>query len=131
MNTWLERFDRHLESVKTLVPQLVPIRASLIPFEGVIAGEHAGPQPQSRDYDPDEEPYFTIHVNDPYYSNDEIWITFTADRITMKTLGQFTDRHGNEGCLFDEEVEMTLEGVFDFLRQLPRHAHSFTVDRKI
>ena len=129
MNTWPERFDRHLECARTFVSQLVPLRASLIPFEDVISGQYAGPQPQSRNYDPDQEPFFSISVDMPDKS-DEIWITFTARRITMKATVHFTDRQGEEDCLVDDEVEMTLEGVFEFLRQLPRHAHSFTADRR-
>jgi len=129
MNTWPERFDRHLKHVKTYVPQLMPLRATLIPFEDVICGEQAGPQPQSRDYDPEEEPFFCIDVDTPDRSQ-QVWIRFTADRIKMQSIVHFTDRQGEEDCLVDDEVEMTLEGVFEFLRQLPRHAHSFTVDRR-
>ena len=128
MKHLLERFDGRVEYVKTHAPELLLVRASLFPFDDVIAGEHAGPQRQGRDCDPEEEPFFCIEVDVPENSG-RVTITFTATRITMRSMVHFTDRQGKDDWLIDDEVEMTLEGVFDFLRQLPRHAFSFTADR--
>ena len=63
--------DEHdpLAFVREYAPTLVEQRATLLPFNDVICGGSAGPQPKARDYDPNEEPFFQIEVRDPTDSN--------------------------------------------------------------
>ena len=63
---WTSDPDRDpLAYVRQYAPTLIEQRASLLPFDGAIDSEHAGPIPTAKDYDPNEEPYFTVEVTDP------------------------------------------------------------------
>jgi hypothetical protein len=119
-----EMNDR-LAFVREFAPSLVCLRAALAPFEDVIVSQYAGPQPQATDYDPDEEPYFCVEVNCPMYKSCTVALRFTADEITYQewmVIGSGKKRQEVPG---DEPQAITLDGVFSFLRQLPRPVSSF------
>jgi hypothetical protein len=130
MSDDLKRLRKSLRHVKSFAKDLLLLRATLAPFEDVFISEQAGPQPQASDYDPTESPWFIIEVDDIYHSKGWVQLMFTAKRITMTTLYRETDEDGEEELWGDEAVEITLDGVFEFLRQLPRGAHSFTAQRR-
>ncbi len=104
--------------VREFAPNLVCLRAALLPFEDVIAEEFAGPQATD---DPDEEPYFAVTVGDSQYQRASVTFRFTADGITAEHVMYVKKKP----VLVDEPRPMTLEAVFNYLRQLPRPISSF------
>lgn len=118
MDPLLKRLKKSLDYVAERAPELVVLRATLVPFEDVIVGEHAC-------IEPGEEPYFCIHISDPYHESDEVWIRFTATHISLTRLCPDCN---DEGMCICDEGEMTLKDVFDLLRQLPRPPSSFCKD---
>jgi hypothetical protein len=115
-------FNEKLDEIGKIAPELIAARAALIPFDDVIVAESWGPQPQAKDYDPDEEPHFEINVQDPSYQNNTYRFEFTRDGIEMSYWE--LNGPGREEML-DEPVAITLPRLFEFLRQLPRGAYSF------
>lgn len=115
-------FNEMLDDIGKIDPLLVAARATLIPFDDVIVSVWWGPQPQAKDYDPDEEPRFGIVVRDPNYQNNTYHFEFTRSGIEMSYL-ELT-RAGKQEML-DDPVDITLPQLFEFLRQLPRGAYSF------
>lgn len=112
--------------VREFAPNLVCLRAALVPFNDVIVEEFAGPQPQAEDYDPDEEPYFSVGVRCGQHSNTTVVFRFTADRITMQEWIMVKKGKKSEEWPGDEETEISLAGVFNYIRQLPRPVSSFS-----
>lgn len=110
-----------LAYVREFAPSLICLRAALIPFEDVILEACAGPQPQGKHYDPDEEPWFSVTVGDPQYQKSTVTFRFTADSITAENVMWLKKKP----VLVDEPREITLAGVFDYLRQLPRPLSSY------
>jgi hypothetical protein len=111
-----------LEDIRKVAPELVAVRAALIPFDDVIVAESWGPQPQAEDYNPDDEPHFEINVQDPSYQNNTYRFEFTRRGIEM-SYWELTGPGKEE--MLDEPVAITLPQLFEFLRQLPRGAYSF------
>ena len=111
-----------LDEISKIDPLLVAARAALLPFDDVIVGGSWGPQPQARDYDPDEEPHFSIDVQSPGYEKNTYRFEFTRDGIEM-SYWELVEPNAEE--MLDEPVEITLPQLFEFLRQLPRGAYSF------
>jgi hypothetical protein len=111
-----------LEDIRKVAPELVAVRAALIPFDDVIVAESWGPQPQAKDYNPDDEPHFEINVQDPSYQNNTYRFEFTRHGIEMS----YWELAGpGKEEMLDEPVAITLPRLFEFLRQLPRGAYSF------
>jgi hypothetical protein len=121
MMTIASNVNEKMSLVRELAPNLVCLRAALLPFDDVIAEEFAGPQSQADDYDPDEEPWFAVTVGDPQHQRAEVTFRFTADRITAEHVMYIKKRP----TLVDEPREVTLDAVFNYLRQLPRPFSSF------
>ena len=94
--------------------ELVPLRAALLPFEDVIHTWWASPQGS-------EEPHFTVGTHAPDDPSDTVWFEFYRDRVMVWCT--FRTPEGDETR--DPPVEISLEGVFGYLRQLPRPFHSF------
>ena len=111
-----------LDEIGKIAPELVAARAALIPFDDVIFRESWGPQPQAKDYDPDEEPHFSIDVQAPGYEKNSYHFEFTRSGIEM-SYWELTAPNAEE--MIDPPVEITLPRLFEFLRQLPRGAYSF------
>lgn len=116
----VKRVAKSLDYVKEYAPSLVPLRAALIPFNDVIVEESAGPQHGCRYDSPADESHFTIGVQDPMYDNGTIIIKFTANLITYESIIRMDDEEVSDG-----EQPISLDSVFNFLRQLPRQPHAF------
>jgi hypothetical protein len=114
-------FDR-LDYVRQFCPHLIEKRASLLPFDDVICGESAGPQPEAKDYDPKEEPYFTVEVKDPTDSKCSYFFKVTKHGVTYG-FGQWP----GDGTLeiWDADMPYSMEALWEFMRQAPRPAHVF------
>lgn len=111
-----------LQYVREFAPGLTVARASLLPFNDVIMEERAGPQPDAGDYDPDEEPYFAIVVQDPVYARCTIEAHVTAKSVVIRTLVEQPD----DGQVEIEDIyRTTLAELWEYLRQLPRPPSSF------
>lgn len=121
MMTLASEINDRLAYVREYAPNLICLRAALIPFEDVIVESYAGPQPQAKTYDPDEEPYFAITVGDSQYQKSTVTFRFTADSITAENIMWLKKKP----VLVDEPREMTLDAVFNYLRQLPRPLASY------
>jgi hypothetical protein len=111
-----------LAYVREFCPNLVEKRASLVPFDDVICGESAGPQPQAKDYDPTETPSFMVEVRCPHYPNCQYMFRFTEHGQQM----EYYEAPGDGTMrMMDDPIPMTMREIWDFLRQLPRNAQAF------
>ena len=81
------------------------------------------PQRQGKNYDPTERPHFIFQVNDPTEPQEnEVWFTVKPEGVTI-------DYQINlRGDLWKEEHIMTHAKCFEYLDQLPKSWHHFTVD---
>jgi hypothetical protein len=111
-----------LAYVRQYAPTLIEQRASLLPFEGAISSEHAGPIPTAKDYDPKEEPYFTVEVTDPTSKGCSYFFKVTKHGVTYD-YGQWP----GDGTLeiWDADMPYSMEALWEFMRQAPRPAHVF------
>ena len=111
-----------LAYVREFCPDLIEQRASLLPFEGAICGEYAGPQPKAKDYDPKEEPYFEVEVTDPTSKGCSYFFKVTKHGVTYD-YGQWP----GDGTLdiWDADMPYSMEALWEFMRQVPRPAHVF------
>jgi hypothetical protein len=111
-----------LSLTRKYAPKLVEKHATLLPFYDVLMGTGAGPQPGTKYYDLKEEPYFSVDVQNPQYPN--LFYTFRVTEHTVSLEHYEALGDGSLGIM-DDPVDMTMEELWDFLRQLPRPAHSF------
>lgn len=120
-----DRINAATKYCREFAPGLVMARATLLPFEDVICGESAGPQPQAQDYDPEEEPHFTIEIDDPGNRPGETWAKVTAHGVTIG----YTIVGKDGETFLGDEIKTTLDGLWDYLRQLPRSAGGYFGNR--
>jgi hypothetical protein len=121
-----DRINDATKYCREFAPNLVMARATLLPFDDIICGECAGPQPAADDYDPSEEPFFTIDIDDPSNPGGETWARVTERGVTIS----YTIKsHGGESYLGDE-IETSLVGLWDYLRQIPRAAGAYFNNRQ-
>jgi hypothetical protein len=125
MMTIAVEINGRVSVVREFAPNLACLRAALVPFDDVIVSEHAGPQPEADDYDPDEEPFFCVEVNCGQFSNATVVFRFTAEEITAEEWMVIGEGKKRKEVLVGEARPITLSGVFDYLRQLPRPVTSF------
>ena len=114
------------EYIKKHAPSLLPVYLTLRPFDYLFHSKLAGPQKNTRDYDPDEPEYIELGIDDPRYQGGEtegvsLHCRITATAITM--LWHCVD--GADGKDYDDASEITLEGLWDYLRQLPKPYECF------
>lgn len=111
-----------LRYVREFAPSLTVARASLLPFEDLIMAESAGPQNGEA-----EEAYFEVSINDNQYGHDtRVAAHVTAEAVTMSVLELIFDEEGDpEGDCEVDSWKCSLEGLWEYLRQLPRPARSF------
>ncbi len=119
--------DRHMsEYICDYAPELMPVYLTLVPFDYLFVSTSAGLQKQSKHYDPDEPPYLRLQIDDPrYQGGDTDGVTLdcviTADKITMN----WYCMNGANGENYHEESEITLAGLWDYLRQIPKPYECF------
>jgi hypothetical protein len=124
--TLASEINERMRMVREFAPNLVCLRAALVPFHDVIVEEFAGPQPEADDYDPDEEPHFCVGVNCGLFpGSGTVLFRFTAHSITVEEWMMVGKGKRRQEVPASEPVEITLDGVFNYLRQLPRPVSSF------
>lgn len=111
-----------LKYVREFAPSLTVARASLLPFEDLITSESAGPQNGEAG-----EPYFEIMVEAAEYGPDaRVAAHVTAEDVTITVYELLRDEDGEPEGEFEMDTwRATLEGLWEWLRQLPRPARSF------
>jgi hypothetical protein len=116
--TIAQRINKAWDMVREFAPSLLLLRATLRPFDGLVISETAGPQPAGAD----GEPFFEITVNDPCPGTR---VSFTFRGESESVTGQYwiCDEEGT--WYADDPYETSLTSVYEYLRQLPRSAHSF------
>ena len=112
--------------IRKHAPDLMPVYLTLMPFSYLFASTSAGPQKQAKNYDPDAPQHIDIRIDDPRYAgNDDegesLWCHITAESITM----QWVMLNGAGGHNYAEEHEITLPGLWDYLRQIPKPYECF------
>jgi hypothetical protein len=117
--------NARLDMVRRFAPNLVCLRAALIPFEDIILSEIAGPQPDAAGYDPEEEPYFEVDVMCGQTAAAVVAIRFTAQGIAVQEFMIVKDGKKSREVAVDGPRSITLQGMFNYLRQLPRPVSSF------
>lgn len=111
-----------LKYVREFAPSLTVARASLLPFEDLIAAESAGPQNGEA-----EETFFEVMIDTHEYGPDtRVAAHVTAEDVTMTVYEVLLDDDGEpEGEFEMDSWKSSLEGLWEWLRQLPRPARSF------
>jgi hypothetical protein len=111
-----------LKYVREFAPSLTVARASLLPFEDLITSESAGPQNGESD-----EPYFEVMVEASEYGPDaRVAAHVTAEDVTITVYELIRDEDGEPEGEFEMDTwRASLEGLWEWLRQLPRPARSF------
>lgn len=91
-------------------PSLAHLLPEILKREAVLNAFGSGPQPQARDYDPNEPEYLALIPDDPRGGVD-FWVTLTANGCF------WFDQDGRWECSHSE--------FFAYLDQLPRRLHTF------
>jgi len=115
--TIAQKINKRWELVRAYAPGLLLLRATLRPFDDIVIEEGAGPQPTGGD-----PAFFWITVADP---RPDTRVRFTFRGETPSVGAQYEIR-GHDGAWYvSDYYETSLDSVYDYLRQLPRAAHSF------
>jgi hypothetical protein len=111
-----------LQFVREFAPSLTVARASLLPFEDLIVAESAGPQNGEA-----EETFFEVMIDTQEYGPDtRVAAHVTAEDVTMTVFEVLVDEDGEPEGEFELDTwKSSLEGLWEWLRQLPRPARSF------
>jgi hypothetical protein len=120
----IEQFENTLAMCRRSAPDLVPLRAALLPFEDVIHTWWVSPR--GKWALASDEPHFTVGTYAHDDPNDTVWFEFHRGRVTVWC--SFRTPEGDE--IRDPPVEISLDGVFGYLRQLPRPFRSFVAGNK-
>jgi hypothetical protein len=119
----LGEYDRY---VSQYAPDLMPVYLTLLPFSYLFISTSAGPQKQCKHYDPKQEPYIELQIEDPRYPGNETDGVSVSCRITAKKIVmQWYCMNGAGGENYYDEDEITLAGLWDYLRQIHRPYHCF------
>jgi len=119
----LGEYDRYISQY---APDLMPVYLTLLPFSYLFGSTSAGPQKQSKNYDPNQDPYIELHIDDPRYPGGDsdgvsVYCRITAKKIVM----QWCCMNGAGGENYFDEDEITLGGLWHYLSQIPRPYHCF------
>ena len=119
----LGEMDRYISKY---APDLMPVYLTLMPFSYLFGSMAAGPQKQSKNYDPKEEQHIELHIDDPRYPGGDtegvsLHCRITATKITMI----WYCMNGAGGQNYRDEDEITLDGLWDYLRQIPKPHNCF------
>lgn len=93
---------------------------------GPVYVSSAGPQPQAKDYDPDEEPYFFLdsHVGHPGYTwpSCQLCIRVTTEKV--ETYITFTITDGGQRY-WEDVATLTHDELIAYLGSLPKRIEDF------
>ena len=111
--------------VQSTPSELHALRASLLAFEDVLTGGCCGKDDcELLGDDGTGSPFFMVSAYDPQSDKNEYEFIVTASRI----IGQLVMHDSEDGTAeYDTPFNMTLAGLHNFLRQLPRHANAFAI----
>jgi len=116
----IEEVEEKLAYYRERVPELMTLRAALLPFEDVI---HTGMAlPKGHSSCPDGEAHFLVGTYAPDDPEVAVWFDVYADRV--ETYSTSCSGSATEGW-HDSPEEISLAGILDYLRQLPRPFQSF------
>ena len=116
----LEEVEDRLAYYRERVPELMTLRAALLPFEDVI---HTGMAiKKGHSSDPDGESHFSLGTYAPDDPEVSVWFDVYADRVM--TYSTSVAGSATEGW-HDPPEEISFAGMLDYLRQLPRPLQSF------
>ena len=112
-----------MDLVEKFAPSLRDEWLTLRPFMDVIPGFGAGPQPQCKHHDMDDPQWIELHFST--WEKGEItelleWRIVKMGKVTEDYRAVVVLEH--EGEIYDSSMEQ----LWDYLRQLPRPAVSFT-----
>lgn len=107
-------------------PSLIPIAATLAPFEDLLDSTGAGPQKHTKNYNQKEKPYLSFSIMDPRYPGGDTDGCSIACKVTEdKVVISWYCMNGAGGRNYRDDTVMSLQGLWEYLRQLPRPYHSF------
>lgn len=112
--------------IKKYAPDLMPVYLTLLPFSYLFGSTVAGPQKQAKDYGRTQEPFIELHIDDPRYPGSDtdgvsLYCRITKQKITMI----WYCMNGAGGENYKDESEISLAGLWDYLRQIPKPYHCF------
>jgi len=95
-------------------PALLPVAMTLAPFEVLFGTIHA------------DEKSFTFHIDDPRYPGGDTEGVSIHGKVTAEdVVVTWYCMKGAGGKNYVEDTGMTLEGMWEYLRQIPRPYHAF------
>ena len=112
-----------MDLVEEFAPSLRDEWLTLQPFQDVINGASAGPQPQCKHHDMDDPQWIELDFSTwdkGEITESLIWRIVKKGKVTEGYAAVVVLEH--EGEIYDS----SLEQLWDYLRQLPRPAVSFT-----
>jgi hypothetical protein len=121
----LEEIESRLAHYREQVPELIALRAALLPFDDVIHTWMAVPKGHS--CCPDGDSHFLVGTYAPDDPEVSVWFKVYADQVI--TYSTSAAGCATEGW-HDPPEEISFVGMLDYLRQLPRPFQSF-IARKV
>lgn len=116
----VEEIEKELAHYREQVPELMTLRAALLPFEDVIHTAMALRKGHSSCLS--GESHFLVGTYAPDNPEVAVWFVVYADRV--ETYSTSLPGSATEGW-HDPPEEISLNGMLDYLRQLPRPFQSF------
>ncbi len=116
----IEEVEEKLSHYWEQVPELMTLRAALLPFDDVIHTEMALPKGHS--CCPDGDAHFLVGTYAPDDPEVSVWFKVYADQVL--TYSTSAAGCATEGW-HDPPEEISFNGMLDYLRQLPRPFQSF------
>lgn len=110
-------------------PRLQAVAATFRPFERVITGWSAGPQPDTKFYNPAEPEWFSIEFSYEGSSDSYCHLTVSLDpsgRNPYHTELLVFHKMPDDEWFSEAEGSPSLESIWEHLRQLPRPVLAFT-----
>ena len=104
--------------LKQYAPNLEDVWTPYLEHDSVMTSHSAGPQKESKNYNPKEEEHFGFEVDDARIANNErVLFTCFRDRVEVAHLFSWEKDHEPE---YREDYKMTHEDCLKYLSQLPR-----------
>lgn len=104
------------EYCNKFAPSLAHIAAVLDVFDYAIGAYGAYPQPESKDYDPNEPERISVLVPTLAGDNEQLYIDITAEGCSYLVATTFSL----------ERYTLTHEALWQFLRSIPKPLHAYS-----